>query len=163
MILALTTSGRQVALDPAHVTGIVEIGDRTLEVSCGGSSYRIQASIAGFTARLRGLETLTVGNVAIDLAQQIVRVGGSPVFLTRNEYIVIECLALSAGIPVAVAQLASALREEGGVGTGVTVHIHFLRAKLAAGAPLVEIGHRRGFGYVLSAVGEPETELTTRV
>jgi DNA-binding response OmpR family regulator len=157
MILALTTSGRQVALDPAHVTGIVEIGDRTLEVSCGGSSYRIQASIAGFTARLKGLEILTIENVSIDLAQQIVRVSGSPVFLTRTEYIVIECLALAAGIPVGIEQLASALRDDGGAGTGVKVHIHFLRAKLAAGAPLVEIGHRRGFGYVLQANDGPKS------
>ena len=161
MILALTTSGRQVALDPAHVTGIVEIGDRTLEVSCGGSSYRIQASVAGFTARLKGLESLAIGNVSIDLAQQIVRVSGSPVFLTRNEYIVLECLALSAGVPVGIPQLASALRDEGGVGTGVTVHIHFLRAKLGAGAPGVEIGHRRGSGYVLATVDADQSELTT--
>jgi DNA-binding response OmpR family regulator len=157
MILALTTSGRQVGLDPDHVSSVVELGDRTLEVNCGSDVYRIRESIAGFTARLRGLEIIEIGNVSINLSQQVMRVGGSPVFLTRNEYVVMECLALSAGTPVDMPRLESALRDEGGAGTGVKVHIHFLRAKLAAGAPLVEIGHRRGFGYALATVAEAGT------
>lgn len=67
------------------------------------------ASAEEITARLRALirrasghaeNVVTAGPVSVDLGRQIVRVDGEPVYLTRNEWRVMELLALRKGLEV---------------------------------------------------------------
>jgi DNA-binding response OmpR family regulator len=94
-----------------------------------------------------GEQHLVAGTLDLDLASMRVQVGGAPIDLTRQEFLLLHTLMEHPARVLSRVQLLSLAWDYRGWGEGRTVDVHVrrLRAKLGAEARRVETV--RGFGY----------------
>ncbi|PTB85380.1 DNA-binding response regulator [Pseudidiomarina aestuarii] len=107
---------------------------------------RIRAQLRSQTQQVN--DTVTCGELTVDLAAQQCRVGEQTIHLTRLEWLIMKQLALNLGKIVSKEQLESACYGWGGdnESNSLEVHLHHLRKKLPANT----IHTARGLGYRLS-------------
>ncbi|MER6781655.1 MULTISPECIES: response regulator transcription factor [unclassified Streptomyces] len=93
---------------------------------------------------------LTVGGLAIDLAQRTVTVDGQSVPLTRKEYDILAVLACADGAAVSRDRILVEVWQTAydGMSRTLDVHVATLRGKLGRAGSLVRTV--RGFGYRLT-------------
>jgi DNA-binding response OmpR family regulator len=102
--------------------------------------------------------TITVGELVIDPAARLVRLGGAPVELTPREFDLLHHLATRAGQVVSKRELLTEVWQipYGGADKTVDVHLSWLRRKLGESATAPKYLHTvRGVGVRL---GGPEPE-----
>ena len=95
---------------------------------------------------------ITVGDLIIDTTKKSVQRAGKTIDLTRNEYLLLECLAFRNGEVLSREEIVRQIYQdyEGGTSNVVDVYIGYLRKKLhTEGLPDV-IHTKRGHGYLLS-------------
>ncbi|MDF3307593.1 response regulator transcription factor [Rhodococcus sp. T2V] len=91
-------------------------------------------------------QTVTKGDVVVDLAAREVEVGGAPVALTAKEFELLEVLVTRPGAAVSRQQLMDAVWGDAYVAISRTLDVHMtgLRAKLGRPGLISTI---RGYGY----------------
>ncbi|MBV6761793.1 response regulator transcription factor [Rhodococcus opacus] len=91
-------------------------------------------------------QTVTEGDVVVDLAAREVEVGGTPVALTAKEFELLEVLVTRPGAAVSRQQLMDAVWGDAYVAISRTLDVHMtgLRAKLGRPGLISTI---RGYGY----------------
>ena len=91
-------------------------------------------------------QTVTEGDVVVDLAAREVEVGGAPVALTAKEFELLEVLVTRPGAAVSRQQLMDAVWGDAYVAISRTLDVHMtgLRAKLGRPGLISTI---RGYGY----------------
>jgi DNA-binding response OmpR family regulator len=91
-------------------------------------------------------QTITEGDVVVDLAAREVEVGGAPVALTAKEFELLEVLVTRPGAAVSRQQLMDAVWGDAYVAISRTLDVHMtgLRAKLGRPGLISTI---RGYGY----------------
>ncbi|BAH50260.1 MAG: response regulator transcription factor [Rhodococcus sp. (in: high G+C Gram-positive bacteria)] len=91
-------------------------------------------------------QTVTEGDVVVDLAAREVEVGGAPVTLTAKEFELLEVLVTRPGAAVSRQQLMDAVWGDAYVAISRTLDVHMtgLRAKLGRPGLISTI---RGYGY----------------
>jgi DNA-binding response OmpR family regulator len=91
-------------------------------------------------------QTVTEGDVVVDLAAREVQVGGAPVALTAKEFELLEVLVTRPGAAVSRQQLMDAVGGDAYVAISRTLDVHMtgLRAKLGRPGLISTI---RGYGY----------------
>ena len=91
-------------------------------------------------------QTVTEGDVVVDLAAREVEVGGAPVALTAKEFELLEVLVARPGAAVSRQQLMDAVWGDAYVAISRTLDVHMtgLRAKLGRPGLISTI---RGYGY----------------
>ena len=136
------------------------LSDRVRALDLGADDYLAKPfQVAELLARCRALvrrangvasTQLTLGALTVDLAHREAFHAGAALELTRREWSVLECLALSAGRVVPKDRLLSAIAGWGEELTpnAVEVYVSRLRAKLGDAA---EIRAVRGLGYRIDA------------
>jgi DNA-binding response OmpR family regulator len=137
------------------------VDDRVRGLDLGADDYLAKPfAFEELKARLRALErrthrrtspTIEVGDLEVDTAARVVRMGGALVELTAREYTILEYLASRSGEVVTREQISSRIYDfntdrDSNV---VDVYIGYLRKKLERGGHRRLIHTRRGFGYVL--------------
>ncbi|HET6463701.1 MAG TPA: winged helix-turn-helix domain-containing protein, partial [Candidatus Krumholzibacteria bacterium] len=94
---------------------------------------------------------ITIGDLEVDTAARVARLGGEPLELTPREYGILEFLAVRKGEAVTRDQISARIYDfstehDSNV---VDVYIGYLRKKLERGGRPRLIQTRRGFGYIL--------------
>lgn len=99
-------------------------------------------------ANLKSSSQLTLGKLRIDISGRQLYNNGEPVALTGREWLIVECLALSAGRIVTKERLQQAVAswEHAITPNAVEVHVSRVRAKLGDSVVLRAV---RGLGYRL--------------
>jgi DNA-binding response OmpR family regulator len=139
--------------------------DRVRGLDLGADDYLVKPfEWDELLARVRALlrrghgsasDTITVGDLTIDIRGRAVRRGGVAINLTAREYALLEYLATRAGQVVTRTEIWEHLYDMNDESTSnvVDVYIGYLRAKIDRPFPDAPrlIHTRRGQGYVLSA------------
>jgi len=133
-------------------------------LDCGADDYlRKPFKISELKARLRAVsrrrlaqpyeKCLQVGDIKLNLENQLVQRAGLSITLRRKELNLLKCLMLRPGLPVSRATLLSAAwdEEDDTWETTVDVHIKYLRDKLDKPFREPVISTVRGIGYKLEA------------
>jgi DNA-binding response OmpR family regulator len=132
--------------------------DRISALDEGADDYLVKpVHRAELSARCRALirrshgassGTVEIGDLCMRLPSRTASVGGHERNLTRNEWILLEILALNCGQVVEKGRLRSALSRDGEEpqAHAVEAHVSRLRKKLGDSVSLVTL---RGFGYRL--------------
>ncbi|GAA2230989.1 response regulator transcription factor [Promicromonospora sukumoe] len=143
------------------------IDDRVRGLDAGADDYMIKPfAFAELSARIRAVRRrdaltaqsrLTVGTVDVDLHRHRAEAGGRPVPLSRTEFDVLRVLAEAGG---EVVRRTALLEEVWGSSENIDPnvldqYVSYLRRKLAAAAPDVQIETTRRVGYALRTAGGP--------
>lgn len=101
-------------------------------------------------------DKLQVGDLVIDRVRHTVKRGGKTIVLTQREYALLEYLMRNAGRPVSRTMVVEHVWNLGfqGLTNIVDVYINYLRAKIDQGYEHKLIHTARGFGYVLTDMGQ---------
>jgi DNA-binding response OmpR family regulator len=156
---------------PAHIlvlTARDTSEDKVKGLELGADDYLVKPfHFAELLARVKALirrkyETqstlLSVADLEVDLAGHVVRRGGQAIDLSGKEYALLEYLALNAGRIVSRTDIwqhvydVNALPES----NVVDVFVARVRAKIEGPGKAQLIHTRRGQGYLLGLLGEPE-------
>jgi two-component system OmpR family response regulator len=139
------------------VTARDQISDRIEGLNNGADDYLVKpfdlgelsARMGAVTRRTAGRADplLTLGPVAIDMANRAVLVSGLVVDLTAREWAVLDRLALRPGTVVSKAQIEDALYAFGSEVESNTVEVYVSRLRRKIGTALVQTV--RGVGYRL--------------
>ncbi|HEU4663019.1 MAG TPA: response regulator [Dokdonella sp.] len=134
------------------------LADRVNALDLGADDYLVKPfALPELVARSRALirrsrsaasAELVIGTMRLDLAARRAEVEGAAVSLTRREWAVLECLALSIGRVVAKDRLLQAIAnwDEDIGANAIEVYVSRLRTKLGGAAPIRTV---RGLGYRL--------------
>ena len=137
-----------------------ELADRVRGLNLGADDYLVKPfAIAELVARHARAssaaptaappQTLTLGDLVIDMAARQVSRDGQPIELTAREFAILELLTRSRGAVVARATIYEHIYDDETdvLSNVIDVHVAALRRKL--GADLIRT--RRGEGYVIDA------------
>lgn len=138
------------------------VEDRIGGIDAGADDYLTKPFEYGeLLARLRAMlrrragyrESITVGDLFIDLRARKIARAGQPIELSGREYALLEYLALRAGELVTREAISEYVWDEdfNAFTNLIEVYILRLRRKIDSGHPVKLIRTRRGEGYVLSA------------
>jgi two-component system, OmpR family, response regulator len=140
-----------------------EVSERIRGLDGGADDYLVKPFDFGeLLARLRAhirrrngasAPVLSAGPLRMDLGTHVVTWDGRPIELSRREFDVLECLALSSDEPVSRAQVLASIWGEayGGSPNVVDVYVGYLRRKLERVAGVQPITTVRGVGFLLEA------------
>ena len=135
------------------------VADRVRGLNLGADDYLVKPfAVAELIARVHAIirraygsaaDTLTVGDLEIDIAARQVRRHGELIELTAREFAILELLTRSRGAVVGRAVIYDHIYDEETdvLSNVIDVHVAALRRKL--GADLIRT--RRGEGYVIDA------------
>ncbi len=138
------------------------VDDRVRGLDAGADDYLLKPfAMEELVARTRALlrrpggvlgQTLTAGNVSFDTSAREVRVGKSPISISRREMGVLEQLMRRNGrvVPKDVLEDKMYGFGEEVTSNSVEVHISRLRKRLATVGATISIHTLRGVGYLLS-------------
>ena len=159
---------RQQALPVLIITARDAVSDRVQGLDAGADDYLVKPFVmAEFEARARALvrrhradraQSIKIGPLELTMGQPRIMLSGTPVDLTAREFTLLELLAQRAGRVVKKDQIASSLAPSGEAlsDTAIEVAIHRLRRRLE---PFdLKVQTIRGFGYLLEAKAEQETD-----
>ena len=165
LLRRLREAGRQ--LPVLFLTARDSISDRVRGLDTGANDYLVKPfSMDELMARVRAMtrnyfghadNTLTVGDLVMDLAAHTVTRGGRSISLSAREYALLEYLMHNEGVVLSREKIEDHIWNfdyEGGTNV-VDVYISYLRKKIDEGAPVRLIRTVRGAGYVLRAGDEP--------
>jgi len=136
-----------------------QVADRVRGLNLGADDYVVKPfAVVELIARIHALirrsygnpsQTLTIGELVIDMAARQVTLAGQPVELTAREFAILELLTRSRGAVVARATIYDHIYDEETdvLSNVIDVHVAALRRKL--GADLIRT--RRGEGYIIDA------------
>lgn len=154
---------RQQKLQPVLIlTARDTLEDRVSGLDDGADDYLVKPfALTELLARVRALirrhqgasdNSISVGNLNIDLNSQQVRVDNQSVILTPKEFSLLSRLVLKAGQPVHRELLHQDIYSwnDDPASNSLEVHMHRLRQKIGK----ARIRTLRGFGYQLSAEDE---------
>ncbi len=115
---------------------------------------RIKAVLRRVSLRPAPLESLQVGELAIDVGRHLVTWQGRPVRLTAGEFRILRFLAVRQGRVVARAEIIDGALDGhvDGLSRTVDVHLAAIRRKLGRGGPYIQTV--RGVGYRLAEPAE---------
>jgi DNA-binding response OmpR family regulator len=142
------------------LTARASTGDKVKGLNLGADDYLAKPfDMAELVARLKALLrrpggalglTLELGNIRFDTVNREAMVGGSVVFLSRSELILLELLMRRAGRVVVRRTLEEGLYGfDDDVGpNSLEAHVSRLRKKLEAAGATVQIHTLRGVGYL---------------
>ncbi len=131
--------------------------DRVDQLDHGADDYLTKpVELPELVARLRALirraagsanQSLTLGDLEIDLYQRLVHRQGQRIELTSTEFRLLEHLIRNRGRTLATAEIAKVVSGSGDLLTAATVraHVRNLRAKLGEST----VQTRRGYGYLI--------------
>lgn len=137
------------------------IDDRVRGLDLGADDYLVKPfALEELKARLRALQrrayrkpspVITVGDLEVDTAARVARLGGELLDLTPREYGILEFLAVRKGEAVTRDQISARIYDFNAEHDSnvVDVYIGYLRKKLERGGRPRLIQTRRGFGYIL--------------
>jgi DNA-binding response OmpR family regulator len=136
------------------------IPDRVRGLEIGADDYLPKPfDFTELLARIRALERrdkvhkgrhIKIAHLEIDTGERRVTCDGSEVQLARQEYDLLEALALNEGrVLTRDAILSRIWRNEDSYSNSVDVHIGILRKKIDANRPVKLIQTVRGIGYVI--------------
>jgi DNA-binding response OmpR family regulator len=140
------------------------VSDRIRGLNLGADDYLVKPfAFEELVARVRALQRrkyqqkspkITIADLEIDTASQIVRRGGRRVDLTMREYSILEVLAMRMGQVVTRDEIWDRIYDYGAERNSnvVDVYIGYLRRKLENNGKSRLIHTRRGAGYVLEEV-----------
>jgi DNA-binding response OmpR family regulator len=149
---------RGVTLPVLMLTARDGLSDRVTALDLGADDYLTKPfQVAELLARCRALvrrangvasATIHFGALQLDLAHREATCSGTPLDLTRREWLVLECLVLNAGRIVSKEKLMSAITSwsEDITQNAVEVYVSRLRGKIGDAAVIRVI---RGLGYRL--------------
>jgi two-component system OmpR family response regulator len=135
------------------------VADRVRGLNLGGDDYLVKPfAIAELVARIHAIirrsyggaaDTVTIGDLVIDVAARQVRRGGRPIDLTAREFAILELLTRSRGAVVTRSTIYDHIYDDETdvLSNVIDVHVAALRRKL--GGDLIRT--RRGEGYVIEA------------
>lgn len=138
------------------------LDDRIAGLDCGADDYLTKPfEFRELLARMRALlrrpnrmqpTRLTVGDLLMDTAGQMVSRAGKIIAMTNKEYALLEFLARNAGRVVGRAEIAEHVWDEefDPFSNLIEVYINRLRRKIDHGQSKLLLHTRRGAGYVLS-------------
>ena len=133
------------------------VADRVRGLNLGADDYLVKPfAVSELIARIHALirrsygnpsQTLTIGDLVIDMAARQVHRGGEAIELTAREFAILELLTRSRGAVVARATIYDHIYDEDTdvLSNVIDVHVAALRRKL--GADLIRT--RRGEGYII--------------
>ena len=115
---------------------------------------RIKAVLRRVSLRPAPLDSLQVGDLAIDVGRHLVTWQGKPVRLTAGEFRILRFLAVRQGRVVARTEIIDGALDGhvDGLSRTVDVHLAAIRRKLGRGGPLIQTV--RGVGYRLAEPAE---------
>ena len=134
-----------------------QVADRVRGLNLGADDYLVKPfAVSELIARIHALirrsygnpsQTLTIGDLVIDMAARQVHRGGEAIELTAREFAILELLTRSRGAVVARATIYDHIYDEDTdvLSNVIDVHVAALRRKL--GADLIRT--RRGEGYII--------------
>ena len=144
------------------------VEDRVVGLDCGADDYLTKPfEFRELLARLRALlrrpstlqsSTLSVADLAINIAGQSVSRGGKFISLTAKEYALVEFLARNAGRVVGRAEIAEHVWDEefDPFSNLIEVYVNRVRRKIDTKGFKPLLHTRRGAGYVLSSDPTPD-------
>ena len=156
--LVRTLRRQRIALPVLILTARDGLADRVNALDIGADDYLVKPfAVPELQARARALlrrnragktTQLTIGDLSIDLAARLLKLGSESVELTRREWSVLECLVLDIGQVVSKDRLLQAIAgwDEDLTPNAFEVYVSRLRAKLGTHVALRTI---RGLGYRL--------------
>ena len=159
--VARRTRAKGIAVPILMLTARDDIADRVAGLDAGADDYLVKPfDLPELLARLRALkrraagrigDTLTLGELALDLAERELRFRGERVGLSPRELALTELLMQKAGRVVSKDSIVARLSswEADFSENSVEVYVHRLRKRFADLG--VVIRTVRGFGYVLEA------------
>ena len=137
------------------------VQDRVAGLDSGANDYLVKPfSVEELLARIRAMtrtafgvsdSLLSVGDLTMDTAAQVVKRGGKEIPLSAKEYALLEYLMHNAGIVLSREKIENHIWNfdyEGGTNV-VDVYIRYLRKKIDEGYDKKLIHTVRGRGYVL--------------
>jgi two-component system OmpR family response regulator len=134
-----------------------QVMDRVRGLNLGADDYLVKPfAVAELVARIHALirrsyggtaDTLTIGDLTIDIAARQVHRDGVPIELTAREFAILELLTRSRGCVVGRSAIYDHIYDEETdvLSNVIDVHVAALRRKL--GADLIRT--RRGEGYLI--------------
>jgi DNA-binding response OmpR family regulator len=137
------------------------IEDRVRGLDAGADDYLVKPfAVDELLARLRALlrrpggalgTVLVAGNLVLDTVGRDVKVGDTPVALSRREADILEHLLRRVGrvVPRGVLEEKLYGLDETVASNAVPVHVHHLRRKIKACGATAQIHTIRGLGYLL--------------
>ena len=156
--------GRGARLPVLLLTARDELADRVEGLNAGADDYLVKPfDLPELVARLRALkrraegrlsETLTLGELALDLTQRELRWRGERVHMSPREMALTELLMHKAGRVVPKESIVATLSswEADFSENSVEVYVHRLRKRFADLGVVIKTV--RGFGYVMEAAPE---------
>ncbi len=136
-----------------------QVADRVRGLNLGADDYLVKPfAVSELIARIHALirrsygnpsQTLTIGDLVVDMAARQVHRGGEAIELTAREFAILELLTRSRGAVVARATIYDHIYDEDTdvLSNVIDVHVAALRRKL--GPDLIRT--RRGEGYIIDA------------
>ena len=160
---------RQIRIPVMILSAQDSIESRVIGLEAGADDYVLKPfAFEEVVARVRALlrratilqDKLTVADLEIDRAKHIVKRGGKVITLTQREYALLEYLMRNAGHPVSRTMVVEHVWNLGfeGLTNIVDVYINYLRAKIDSGFENKLIHTARGFGYMLTDIGQEVLE-----
>jgi two-component system OmpR family response regulator len=134
-----------------------QVADRVRGLNLGADDYLVKPfAVSELIARIHALirrsygnpsQTLTIGDLVVDMAARQVHRGGEAIELTAREFAILELLTRSRGAVVARATIYDHIYDEDTdvLSNVIDVHVAALRRKLGADV----IRTRRGEGYII--------------
>jgi DNA-binding response OmpR family regulator len=138
------------------------VEDRVSGLDAGADDYLVKPfAVAELISRIKALLrrpghalgiTLQAGNLAFDTIGRDVRVGSTPVSVSRHELAILEHLMRRTGrvVPRTVLEEKLYGMDEPLESNAIPVHVHHLRRKLAEVGATPVIHTVRGIGYLLA-------------
>ena len=135
------------------------VADRVRGLNLGGDDYLVKPfAVAELIARIHAIirrsygaaaDTVTIGDLVIDVAARQVRRDGRPIDLTAREFAILELLTRSRGAVVTRSTIYDHIYDDETdvLSNVIDVHVAALRRKL--GGDLIRT--RRGEGYVIES------------
>ena len=153
--------GRGLAIPVIVLTARDGLDDRVAHLDAGADDYLVKPfAAAELAARLRALMrrpgqmlggTLSLGDIALDIASRSGSARGEPLPLSRREVALLELFLRRAGRVVTKSEIERAIYafDDEVSGNTIEVLVHRLRRRLSESGSRVALETLRGIGYVM--------------